>query len=777
MHGWDFKQALADYSKIGGTVPLPPRYMLGVLWTRWFDYDSNDLKDLVSGFSVRGLPLDTLIIDMNWHIKPWWGSYSFDKRIIPDPKSLVRWIKNRGVAVALNVHDCLLAEPGCPSGTITSDDEEIFKEYVSRVGMNLGPNATTIPLDLVNETLALAKEDVVFKSLEADIGIDMWWVDWQQGDNTGIGGLGGGKMNPTLWLNKMRYTNNQRWGTKKRSAVLSRFGGLGSHRYGQGFSGDVQMLDWDNLAYQPFFTATAANVLFPLWSHDVTGPNKDPELLVRWTQWSALSPMLRFHERGMSSGPCVYNSFPLPAEECANVDLWANLPGRFADAARKATLVRARLLPYIYTEVWKTYSTGIPWFRPLYYDFPMESMAYTQESQYMFGDDITVAPIVGRSSLSSPTATEWSIWAPPGMWYSPTDGALIKGNSSYTRMWDLTEVPVLIRAGTLLAQRYVDPTHGSQKLVGLAMSNYTDVVFEVIPGAVAGSTRVYEDDAASTEYVENSSDGSGLLVASYERSGKSSVVLKVHVQGTFSHSIRNRRIRLRLPDSGPIVSATSSSVSHKPRSHYDGSTLEAEVLVDWDLDVDGPSLWLKVDCMVVDDLSGIRGAVAHARFAKAALDEAVLTPGTHPCWHSAPCGFRPEDTNLIQAAVVGERLNAAKSQDEFEAIITEFLVQYKQIVTSEITVDNILRVDTIWAPTQGGWPEAVRLRVNYAVEMVNSALASICESNMNLVMPLACLNPIDRYEPKAHETLVFRPMMRGEPAKRKEEGVVVIVSE
>ena len=46
---------------------------------------------------------------------------------------------------------------------------------------------------------------------------------------------------------------------------------MGHHRYQVGFSGDVAALTWSNLAYQPYFSATAANVLFPSWSHDIEG--------------------------------------------------------------------------------------------------------------------------------------------------------------------------------------------------------------------------------------------------------------------------------------------------------------------------------------------------------------------------------------------------------------------------------------------------------------------------------------------------------------------------
>jgi hypothetical protein len=43
-----------------------------------------------------------------------------------------------------------------------------------------------------------------------------------------------------------------------------------------GFSGDVAALTWGNLAYQPYFSATAANVLFPSWSHDIVGTHVYP---------------------------------------------------------------------------------------------------------------------------------------------------------------------------------------------------------------------------------------------------------------------------------------------------------------------------------------------------------------------------------------------------------------------------------------------------------------------------------------------------------------------
>lgn len=81
-------------------------------------------------------------------------------------------------------------------------------------------------------------------------------------------------MNPTIALSRARVTNHARRCahglpcTRRRGVTLARWGGLGSHRYQHGFSGDVQVLSWANLAYQAYFSATASNVGYGLWSHD-----------------------------------------------------------------------------------------------------------------------------------------------------------------------------------------------------------------------------------------------------------------------------------------------------------------------------------------------------------------------------------------------------------------------------------------------------------------------------------------------------------------------------
>ena len=148
----------------------------------------------------------------------------------------------------------------------------------------------------------------------------------------------GDKQNPTIWLNHLRCTDRHRNGDVERGIVLARWGGLGGHRYQVGFSGDVADLTWSNMAYQPYFSATAANVAHGFWSHDIEGPSNDMELYTRWLQIGAFSGVMRSHDRGMSAGGCSDNN----PQTCSVVEPWLipqeSWPATFMEANRLVCL-------------------------------------------------------------------------------------------------------------------------------------------------------------------------------------------------------------------------------------------------------------------------------------------------------------------------------------------------------------------------------------------------------------------------------------------------------
>ena len=246
-----------------------------------------------------------------------------------------------------------------------------------------------IPFNPTDKKCATNYLNLVLHPLEKQ-GIDFWWLDWQQQSTTNLPGV-----KPTWWLNYVHFTDQQREG--KRPLLFHRWGGLGNHRYQIGFSGDTISV-WESLAFQPWFTATAANVGYAYWSHDIGGhmPGAvDPELYTRWIQFGVFSPILRTH------------TTKNPDSERR---IWA-YPEPYSAVLRTAFQLRYAMQPYLYTEARRTYDTGVAFFRPLYYDWPEEDAAYTSKNEYIFGDQMIVSPVTAPADKISGLTTRASVAA------------------------------------------------------------------------------------------------------------------------------------------------------------------------------------------------------------------------------------------------------------------------------------------------------------------------------------------------------------------------------
>jgi len=284
-HGHDYLGALNEYVQIGGSIPLIPRSNFGIWYTRWYDLNARDVRKTVHDFESRDVPLDIFILDMNWHKKNDWSGYSWDQNLFPYPKDTMTYLSRKGLRVGANLHDA----------TGIGNWEDRFEDVCERLKIDPKSVEKSIPFDLTSKDYVYALEDIVLKSIEDD-GMRFWWIDWQQGEN-GPGNTSNVRadnpMNPTIWTDKMRNTDSIRRARlsneslshssvmnkdTKRGVVFARWGGMGNHRYQHGFSGDVDGLTWENLAFQPYFSATSSNVGWGFWSHDLEGPGNDHEM-------------------------------------------------------------------------------------------------------------------------------------------------------------------------------------------------------------------------------------------------------------------------------------------------------------------------------------------------------------------------------------------------------------------------------------------------------------------------------------------------------------------
>lgn len=129
-YGHDYKKALRDYTEFAGKVPLPPRYAFGYWWSRYWTYSDNELRNLVTKMHNYDIPLDVLVVDMDWHYaepaRGGWTGYSWNRRLFPSPKGFLQWAKQQNLQTTLNLHPADGIKP----------DEDCYPAMAQWMGMN-----------------------------------------------------------------------------------------------------------------------------------------------------------------------------------------------------------------------------------------------------------------------------------------------------------------------------------------------------------------------------------------------------------------------------------------------------------------------------------------------------------------------------------------------------------------------------------------------------------------------------------------------------------------
>ncbi len=455
-YGHDYKGALCDYIQFGGPIPLVPRYVFGLWWSRFWAYHADDLIQLVADFDEHEIPLDVLVVDMDWHTPDAWTGYTWNRELFPDPEVFLQRIHDQSLAVTLNLH---------PAQGVQKH-EAIYVQFAELMGQD-GLLSEPVKFDCTSERFIQHYFELLHHPMEAQ-GVDFWWLDWQQGESTSIRNL-----DPLLWLNHLHFQDSTRRG--KRPMLYSRWGGLGNHRYPIGFSGDTYAT-WESLRFLPYFTATAANVCYGWWSHDIGGHfgATDPELYARWVQFGAVSPCLRLHST---------------KDPLAERRPWA-FSDAVAQAAKDAINFRYRLFPYLYSAARTASQQGLSLCYPMYYEYPEVEDAYLARGQYFLGDQLFVAPIVSPCDPETGLASV-DVWIPAGNWVEFSTLETFSGPVWIEIKGDLNRIPMFVRAGGIVPS--APPAMRTSQLTG------DHLIITFYPGA-NGDFVLYEDDGTTAAY-------------------------------------------------------------------------------------------------------------------------------------------------------------------------------------------------------------------------------------------------------------------------------------
>lgn len=462
-YGRDYKGALKDYYYLCGKTPMLPRYALGNWWSRYYRYSEESYKDLILRFEREQIPFSVAVIDMDWHLVDidqkygsGWTGFTWNRELFPNPEKFMEWLHEHNLKVTLNVH---------PADGIRAH-EEMYLQMANALGRDVAKEAP-LQMDVTDRTYMEAYFKYAHHPNERD-GVDFWWIDWQQGTASKIEGL-----DPLWMLNHFYFLDSGRDG--KRPMTFSRYAGPGSHRYPIGFSGD-SIISWESLRFQPYFTATASNIGYGWWSHDIGGHMcgyKDDELAVRWLQFGVFSPIMRLHSSN---------------SEFNGKEPWRYSP-EACEVMKQFLRLRHAMIPYLYSMNYRNYEKDVPLIEPMYYEHTEEADAYRVPNQYYFGSECIVAPITSPRDLHIGLACQ-QVWLPEGNYMDVFTGLFYQGGRILNCYRSLDALPVFLKEGAIV------PFMNEMEAVEV---NPDTVRIMVFPGK-SNVFEFYEDDNVSIAY-------------------------------------------------------------------------------------------------------------------------------------------------------------------------------------------------------------------------------------------------------------------------------------
>jgi alpha-D-xyloside xylohydrolase len=418
---------LDRYNRLTCRPLLPPKWAFGAWMSSGFYVDTQEqVLERARRLRERGIPSDVLHLDCYWQVAGHWSDMRWDADNFPDPAGMLRTLAEQGFKV------CLWTNPyishGSPAFADAAEAGYFLRRsdgstYVADVWHGNFPACGIV--DFTNPAAVAWFVRLLRPLLEQ--GVAAFKTDFAEGvpvDAVAHNGMTGSELHNVYALLFNDTVSAVTREVTGHGLVWARSSYLGGQRHSAQWGGDV------NATY-PAMGSTLRGGLshglsgVPFWSHDAGGfhGTPTPDLYVRWAQFAALSPLVRFH--GTTS----------------------RLPWDFpADAERlvvEALRLRYRLMPYIYSSAVESARTGIPLMRALLVDNPADPAAWGAELEYLLGPDLLVAPMHDPSG-------ERDVYLPVGRWVDHWTGETHEGGRHLRVSAPLSRIPLFVRHGALI---------------------------------------------------------------------------------------------------------------------------------------------------------------------------------------------------------------------------------------------------------------------------------------------------------------------------------------
>ncbi|MFJ3526964.1 alpha-xylosidase [Streptomyces sp. NPDC090132] len=483
------KEVLARYTALTGRPALPPAWSFGLWLTTSFctSYDEETVTSFVDGMAGREIPLSVFHFDCFWMREYQWSDFLWDPDVFPDPEGMLARLKERGLRISMWINPYI------------AQKSALFAEAAERGHLVRRPSGDVWQWDLWQPGMALvdftdpAAREWYSGKLRAllDQGVDCFKTDFGERVPTDVVWHDGS--DPERMHNYYAQIYNRtvfELLEKERgpgeAVLFARSATAGGQQFPVHWGGDCFAS----------FTAMAESLRgglslslsgFGFWSHDIGGfeGTPDPAVFKRWLAFGLLSSHSRLHGNVSYRVPWAFG------EEAV-------------DVARAFTLLKHRLMPYLYGAAATAHRTGVPMMRPMLLEFPGDPTTRMLDRQYMLGPDLLVAPVFTEDG-------QVEYYVPEGTWTSLLTGETVTGPAWRHETHGFDSLPVLVRPGAVLPWGAEDQRPDGDWLDGLTLRAFgpaaaADALVTVpdLTGAVAATFRVARDGAALSVTAEGS---------------------------------------------------------------------------------------------------------------------------------------------------------------------------------------------------------------------------------------------------------------------------------
>ncbi|MFN8510351.1 MAG: glycoside hydrolase family 31 protein [Deinococcaceae bacterium] len=437
------------YTELTGRTPLPPLWSLGAHQSRWGYEQESDVWSVIEGYRSRRLPLDVIHLDIDYMQA--YKVFTIHPSRYPDMQRLSREALEQGVRLVTIVDPGIKKEEGYDVYDTAVREDFLVKTWRGDplIG-EVWPDPAVFP-DFLQHSVRLWWGNLHRTFIES--GISGFWNDMNEPSCFSIHSPGvhtgsvQGKTLPDdalhgalrhlevhnvygLCMAMATFEGLRSITPEKRPFVLTRAGYAGIQRYSAVWTGDNSSY-WDHLEMNLSLLLGLSISGVPFVGSDIGGfgGNATGELLVRWTQMGVFYPFMRNHSAAGTQ----------PQEPWRFGEVWV-------EPIRLALELRYRLLPYLYRLMEIAEQTGAPPLRPMLWHYPKDATACGLSDQFMFGEDVLVAPVI------RPKHRHRTVYFPSNGWIRIDT---LEAGRTYSQGFhvvnaNLDQIPMFLRPGGIL---------------------------------------------------------------------------------------------------------------------------------------------------------------------------------------------------------------------------------------------------------------------------------------------------------------------------------------